>query len=214
MNINTNIINAMDYIKEHPSTFGGHAFEDYVYKKFRQFLRTKNDSKVTCRVDTSGNIMKVSGYDEHKGTHIIEQPNGSQNWPDFLIMRENKCLCFEIKTGKGGKITWNSGFPKNNCIYIYKDMDDHRVYYFLGVDRLEGVEENVSKLKEDFEKEFKLLAQKLFEEARFNPLKDKNISHYARSMWNDSTNYSRHKNKDVWTNRVYDYIRTLKWDNK
>ena len=214
MKINDNIISAMNYIIEHPSNTGGHQFEDYVYKVFRRFLHTKNDSKVTCRVDTSGNIMKVSGYDEHKGTHVIEQPNGSQNWPDFIIMRENNCLCFEIKTGKGGKITWNSGFPKKNCIYIYKDMNDHRVYYFLGVDRLEGVEENVSTLKDEFEKEFKLLAKKLFEEAKFKPLKDKNISHYARSMWNDSTNYSAHGNKDDWMKRVYDYIHTLKWDNK
>lgn len=212
MDINNKIINAMDYIIEHPSTFGGHSFEDYVYKVFRRVLNTRNDSKVTCRVDNNGNVVSISSSKEDSGAHIIEQPNGSQKWPDFLVLKKNTCLCFEIKTGKNGRIVWNSGFPKNNCIYIYKDMNDNRVYYFLGKDRLVGIEETVNSLKDEFEVEFKELANKLFKSDKYKSLRDKNISHYARSMWNDSTNYSRHKEKDIWTEKVYDYISTLKWN--
>lgn len=58
------------------------------------------------------------------GYYYIEQPYGTQKFPDFLIINivhnQVKILNFELKKGNSNVILWNDGFPQENSIYLYQ----------------------------------------------------------------------------------------------
>jgi DNA (cytosine-5)-methyltransferase 1 len=59
------------------------------------------------------------------GLYYIEEPFGSQNSPDFILLniyhnKINELLKFELKTGNK-KIMWNDGYPRKDTIYLYTD---------------------------------------------------------------------------------------------
>lgn len=59
------------------------------------------------------------------GIYFVEEPYGSQNSPDFVLMTifDNKIITFlkmELKCGEG-KIMWNDGYPKPDTQCIYSD---------------------------------------------------------------------------------------------
>lgn len=76
---------------------------------------------------------------------FIFQPNGSQDFPDFLLILDNSIIPLEIKFSKNRtkrndlnsfKPMWNSNIPKQNAIYIYGVANEDTTY-FLGSDILE-----------------------------------------------------------------------------
>ncbi|MGL4647257.1 MAG: hypothetical protein ACRCVI_00840 [Mycoplasmoidaceae bacterium] len=74
----------------------------------------------------------------------IHQPNGSQNYPDFIVFFKSKVIPIEIKYSKSSKRIvnlnskkpmWNSNLPKPNGIYIY-GVSNFDVTFFKGEDVL------------------------------------------------------------------------------
>ena len=69
--------------------------------------------------------LDIKQINEINGLYYIEEPNGSQMTPDFLLLNIfdksiKNILNFELKTGNK-KIMWNDGYPKPNNIYLYTD---------------------------------------------------------------------------------------------
>lgn len=50
---------------------------------------------------------------------VVRQPCGSQNWPDMAILYRFRALPIEFKSQQGDKITWNSGLPRIDGIYVF-----------------------------------------------------------------------------------------------
>lgn len=77
-------------------------------------------------------------------SNFIFQPNGSQNFPDFVIFTNNCIIPIEIKYSKNTKNQpnfsklkpmWNSNIPKSNAIYIF-GVALKTVTFFKGSDIL------------------------------------------------------------------------------
>ncbi len=64
----------------------------------------------------------------------IYQPNGSQNYPDFLLFEEGEVVCLEAKFTKNGKPVWNSGLPRPNGFYIIGAATLRAITFFRGCD--------------------------------------------------------------------------------
>lgn len=89
--------------------------------------------------------------------HYIQQPNGSQDYPDFIVFEKERILTVESKFKKtgGGFPMWNSGTPRKHGIYLFITPDD--VTFFLGGDilsdrDLKNIEEYRTKATEFAEK--------------------------------------------------------------
>ena len=67
---------------------------------------------------------------------FMVQPNGSQNYPDFLVFEDQKLVCIEVKfnVNKTGKPVWNSGLPRPNGIYVLGSYPRKDVTFFVGID--------------------------------------------------------------------------------
>ena len=63
---------------------------------------------------------------------VVDKPNGSQKWPDMMVVFEGIGLPIEIKSSKTDNITWNSGTPKKNGLYIFNCYGKSRTTCFLG----------------------------------------------------------------------------------
>ena len=139
---------------------------------------------------------------------IVDKPNGSQKWPDLLVIFNGIGLPIEIKSAKQDVILWNSGLPREGSLYIYNCYGKLKTTYFLG-------EHAVS----NDELEFLLEKSKLA--AKFNE-REKNgkWSFYVRDMFNSNQRYF--ENDEVETtciklqNTIYNnenLIKTLKESN-
>ena len=63
---------------------------------------------------------------------IVDKPNGSQKWPDLLVVFQGIGLPIEVKSSKTDLILWNSGTPKSDSIYIFNNYGKARTTCFLG----------------------------------------------------------------------------------
>ena len=72
----------------------------------------------------------------HFKKHYIEQPYGTQNYPDFIILDDENVINIEVKfsDGKQGKPVWNSGLPRPNGIYIFGANKRKDLTFFRGCD--------------------------------------------------------------------------------
>lgn len=94
-------------------------------------------------------------------SHFLNNPFGSQRYPDFLVFEGEKIISVEVKFSSQNqkKPVWNSGLPRPNGIYIfgsYKHMD---ATFFRGCDVLNLSE--VNKLHRFFDNDLRKL-QKTF----------------------------------------------------
>ncbi len=71
-----------------------------------------------------------------KTPRIVPQPFGKQNSPDFLLIKNGKCLPVEIKftERRAPNPTWNSGLPRTKYLYIYASYELKDVVFFKGGD--------------------------------------------------------------------------------
>ena len=68
----------------------------------------------------------------------IEQPFGSQQYPDILVLDTYHVLCIEMKfsTRKSAKPLWNSGMPRSHGIYVFASSGKKDITFFKGSDIL------------------------------------------------------------------------------
>jgi DNA (cytosine-5)-methyltransferase 1 len=95
------------------------------HKTFINILHTYEFSELNITTKKIREILKLnSTIKKPNGRYYIEEPFGSQNAPDFLLLNiydgTIKTLKFELKTGRK-KIMWNDGYPKKDTIYLYTD---------------------------------------------------------------------------------------------
>lgn len=67
-------------------------------------------------------IQNIRKLPSQNGLYFVEQPNGTQKFPDFTLFsrfndNESK-IDLELKVGSK-KIMWNDGFPKKEAIYLF-----------------------------------------------------------------------------------------------
>ena len=83
---------------------------------------------------SSLNVVPIHGQ-HSDGFYYIEQPNGSQKFPDFRLYNITVDSIFsidlELKSGKG-TILWNDGFPKKDSIYLFTDTKKNISKLFTG----------------------------------------------------------------------------------
>ena len=72
---------------------------------------------------------------EKDGLYYICQPNGTQKFPDFWLVKRISNLTFildlELKSGSN-HILWNDGFPQENALYLYSCKKDNITRLFTG----------------------------------------------------------------------------------
>lgn len=76
----------------------------------------------------SASYMELTGLPDC----VIQEPNGTQSWPDVLIVNNGKVLPIEIKSSKTGRAVWNSGLPRQDCLYFYSNFETGSCSTFLG----------------------------------------------------------------------------------
>lgn len=115
---------------------------------------------------------------------VIDKPNGSQNWPDLLIVYNQVGLPLEVKSSDKDKIVWNSGYPRLESLYIFNCYGKTRTTFFLGEHAIN--EEELSELRT------------YSNNARANnkDCSGKRWSYYVRNMFNSNQTYMEPTNFD------------------
>ena len=113
---------------------------------------------------------------------FISQPFGSQKHPDLIVVINGIVLWLELKKSKGNKISWNTGYPRLNCLYVF-DSDKLGRVVFIGQDHpTHGGKEEAN---EKFNNRMKELAKELAKSTpEFAHLEE---NFYNRAMFTDKT---------------------------
>ena len=175
---------------------------------FKNLLNHKSDDFIFAI--NFKRISKKTGEHFEKSNFIqnmykikyIYQPNGSQQYPDFILKEYKIAINIECKTSKNKKIVWNSGFPHSNVIviYAYSKEKEKDITYFLVNDKVEnGTEEKVK----EWENKQKDIVSKAFS-TEFN-LPD--WTFYLRAMYNDKMNYISNPKRREWEKNVINFLR-------
>ena len=145
----------------------------------------KNNDKYKYLIDISNSLKEVDVLKDD--CIFIEQPFGSQMCPDFIVCVDGFIMWIECKSGSG-IITWNTGSPKTNILFVFscKKMNTTTLFF--------GQHHKIIQNNPEFEKKYELFDKELKKIAteKFNNLfgDNNNSSFYMRRMFNDSTKYS------------------------
>lgn len=140
--------------------------------------------------------------DEDKGL-IISQPNGTQGFPDLLLIINGWGMPVEVKSSKTGIILWNSALPRKGAIYVYNQHTvNNGVTAFLGDDVMDD---------DDREQMIELRAAMKLIADKYNGKMNNGWSMYPRAMHNCSDNMISSLNRD---NREKAVMRALSMNNE
>lgn len=143
----------------------GTQFEDNLTNKFKNggfsFSNGKQNFKNNINVDSKTfktkfeelklNILNKTSMEIYDNPfpgverHVVFQPFGKQNYPDFLFFYNKKIIPVEVKYTKlkstnvslgSSRPMWNSNLPKDNAIYIY-GVSGKDLTFFKGSDILQ-----------------------------------------------------------------------------
>lgn len=112
---------------------------------------------------------------------IVDKPNGSQNWPDLLVIYNQIGLPIEVKSTETDCIVWNSGFPRADGLYIFNCYGKSTTTCFLGQHAINGLE-----LSE-------LLASSQSASQHNRKCAGRRWSYYVRDMFNSSQSFIESK---------------------
>ena len=187
------------------NTFADKKHEKLVKKLFKSFGMIKADDVETIKIlKDENNINKV--VDELVGKCIfIEQPFGSQNSPDFIVCINGFILWIECKSGKN-TITWNSGYPREEFLYVYSCKKKNTTTVFLGsLTDLWEENPNFGERYNNFDKKNKESSKEKFNDE----FKTKNYYFYSRRMLIDITKYSSTEIRDDFYKRTLEVFSNL-----
>lgn len=202
--------NVIEKIVSINTSNGGHEYEAFVGSVINNELKTNPFFKSLSQSEWNAYLIerklcRIGDFDFRGGNidantlYFIEQPNGSQAWPDALFVYKQRGLPFEMKSGKNGKITWNSGFPKLDCVYLYNDTVNMTSTLFLG---RHIITQEIIDAHNEFSKELSVASKAIRESYDFGS----NFSYYLRDMWCDNFNYTKNPQKESWKNEALEYI--------
>jgi hypothetical protein len=156
-------------------------------------------------------IIKILKDDKNKNKIVnelsdnfifIEQPFGSQKSPDFIVCIDGFIIWIECKSGKN-KITWNTGYPTRDTLYVFSCKKKDTTTIFLGyLTEIWEKNENFEKDYNDFDKEMKKITKKIFGDK----FKTKNFDFYMRRMLNDKTKYSNTEVREDFFSKTLDFF--------
>lgn len=138
---------------------------------------------------------------------FIEQPFGSQMSPDFILCIDGFILWVECKSGKE-KVTWNSGYPKEDILYVFSCKKKNTTTIFLG--QLTEIHLNNPDFEvkyNKFDRKIKQIAEEIFG----NWFITNFFSFYMRRMLNDLTKYSKKETREIFNQKTLDYYSNLEW---
>ena len=129
---------------------------------------------------------------------VIPQPYSRQNYPDFLVLDNDRVISIEVKFSdkKQTRPVWNSGLPRPNGIYIFGSRGTKELTFFKGVDVLSV--EDARKLHKFFDDELRK-RQTEFNEAE---MKDQpyGFAAYVRKAFEQKRTFNPKAVLDYFTN--------------
>lgn len=165
------------------------------FNKVKALLINKSDSKLVLHSDLLNDICAFSPL-------IIYQPLGSQSYPDFLLIRKDVLIPFEIKfsTQEGDSPTWNSNLPHNSGTYIFGSRGKQDITFFNGADYLTAEEkaklvELVNKKSIELEEEGYKITNK--------------FSIYLREMYNQKFSSLNNPKRFEYENKVIEILKEI-----
>jgi hypothetical protein len=124
----------------------GKEFEKEIGKLMNEIgliKRNKNEVKYLREIkkeiicDYNPKIELERGLIELEEIYYIYEPYGSQSFPDYLIIKNNKIIPIEIKfSSTATSPMWNGSLPKQHTIYIFASKKLNDLTYFLGRDMI------------------------------------------------------------------------------
>jgi hypothetical protein len=199
MEKNKNLVKFVNLLKNSYSN-DSNGFKNNLHEKnFKSFLLNENFSEVIKEDknwDSIKKLEKLKFSDVYKGKFLfLYQPFGSQKTPDFIVIIDGWVIWVELKRAKSKKISWNTGYPKDNILYIFDSEKLGRVI-FLGKDHpvYGGKEEEYLLLLKKNKKD----CERNFEGTVFN--------HYPRPMLIDCGEY----NKELLFDSAKEVLKKLK----
>lgn len=171
------------------NTFADKKHENRVRKTIESFgIKNTKDSSIIKILKDKKNINKI--VSELVDVLVyIEQPFGSQKSPDFIVCFWGLIIWIECKSGKK-KITWNTGYPRENVLYVFSSKKTNNTTVFLGsLCEIYNKNKNFEKKYDEFDEEIKELSKKKFESL----FESEKFSFYSRRMLVDKTDYSDQK---------------------
>jgi len=217
--VNKQLINFCNDITSVGASSRGNNFDETVLDKLKKHLpKAKFVSTETfCSKDkdsiykdyskiTHNNVFDFSQLptiiDNNKELNlmIVDKPNGSQKWPDLLVINNGIGLPIEVKSSKNDKIVWNCSLPKPNSLYIFNCYGKSKTTCFLG-------QHAISKNEVDFLKEI------TEETIKFN-VNNERWGYYVRNMFNSNQRFFKNEETrlDI-ENNTKEYLSTLPWNN-
>lgn len=193
--------------------------------KFKQLDNYNTDVKKWLKLNKKI-ITNKYGFDQKdiKNNVIFEnsfiyQPYGSQSYPDFLIISNNKVQPIEVKSSKCNIPMWNNSLPKRNCIIIFGNYHFKDITFFFGDDicnqkivkAKNDFADSIRKYINDYIKEHK---SDLIELDKFN---EYGFDFYFRTNFNQSKknnkqaclNFFKNSKREILENRVIEEFKLM-----
>jgi len=170
------------------------------YNQIKSEIISSNYHEDFFEIDGINEYFKLEGR-----RIIISQPHGANNYPDFLLISNNKILPLEIKfsTKNGDKPVWNSGYPRSKSIYIFGSFGLRDISAFNGDDYLIAAERSAL-----------LYASSIADNAMQNQINnDPNIRRnkfepYMRAMYNQKFSTLRNENRSLFEQNAFNLARS------
>lgn len=146
------------------------------------FNNKTHEESVEKIIIENGFKHKLS-INKNKKCYYMNQPNGSQRAPDFIVFDNDEHIELECKSRKTGyKPMWNSSIPCKNTYYIFTNKKDDKT---LIIEGNQIITEKLEKVLNQYKKETKLLENKFNKELKKFSETDNpyDIGVYARNMF-------------------------------
>lgn len=145
---NTKLIEVLDKIANSISMSRGNDFDESIKLAFIGLMKAKlittkewGSKYQHLKKITTKDIYDLTPRKDEPNEHdlnmdqiyLIDKPNGSQRWPDLLLVVNGVGLPIEIKTSQDDRILWNSTLPQEGSLYIYNcPSKGMKTTFFLG----------------------------------------------------------------------------------
>jgi len=172
-------------------------------RNLKQLKYSNNTFNSKIHEESVEKIIIESGFkhknniSENEKCYYINQPNGSQRPPDFIVVDNNESVELECKSKKTGyKPMWNSSYPNRTNLYIFTTQKDNRTLIIHGnkitTPKLETLLEKYKKATKQLEITFNKEIKELSKED--NPY---DIGVYARNMFVQNKHFDEKDNIDI-----------------
>lgn len=128
-------------------------------------------------------------------SYYMNQPNGTQNPPDFIVFDNNESIQLECKSKKTGyKPMWNSSIPNESTFYIFTNQKDNKTLIISGKNIITPALKECLNIYKKETKKLEILFNKKLKKLSTNN-NPYNIGVYARNMFVQNKHLTLFKKK-------------------